>query len=124
MTTMRPNPDSTTDLTFYWRVDPNPASRMGIFVKLEPSKGDPAKDSMAADHVTFSDVMPMDRAPPGKIIRDVVRLSVPFDAGGKDWTIYTGVWNVLGNGRRRTIADGNGQKVDDNRVNLGTFTVP
>ncbi|MEO8799059.1 MAG: hypothetical protein ABI551_14310, partial [Polyangiaceae bacterium] len=124
MTTTRPGADSTTDLTFYWKVDPNPATRMGIFVKLEPSKGDPAKDSMAADHVNFSDVMPIDRAPPGKIIRDVVRLSVPYDAGGKDWTVYAGVWNVLGNGRRRSIIEANGQNTEDNRVKLGTFTVP
>ena len=124
MSTTRPAAESTTDLTFYWRVSADVKPRMGVFLKLEPNKGDLDKDSIIGDHVMFSDVMPIESAPQEKIIRDVVRLTVPANARGKDWTIYTGIWNVLSNGRRRAVQDSAGQKVDDNRVNLGTFTVP
>lgn len=124
MSTSRPTAETTTNLSFYWRVGSDVKPRMGIFVKLEPSKGDVGKDSIIADHVMFSDVLPIESAPQGTIIRDVVRLTVPFDARGKDWTIYAGVWNVLGNGKRRAVVDANGLKVDENRVELEKFTVP
>lgn len=124
MSTTRPAAESTTDLTFYWRVAPDVKPRMGVFLKIEPNKGDLDKDSIIGDHVMFSDVMPIEDAPPGKIIRDVVRLTIPSNARGKDWSIHAGIWNVLGNGRRRAVQDAAGQKVDDNRVDLGTFTVP
>jgi hypothetical protein len=124
MSTARPTTESNLEIEFDWKVDPDVKPRMGIFVHLVPSKGDPGKDQIAADHVLLSDIVEFEQAPPNKTIRDIVNVTIPFDAGGKDWTVYVGIWNVRGNGKRRPVTDAGGSTVDDNRVELGKFTVP
>jgi hypothetical protein len=120
----RPTTESNLEIEFDWKVDPDVNPRMGIFVHLVPSKGDPGKDQIAADHVLLSDIVALEQAPPNKTIRDIVNVTIPFDAGGKDWTVYVGVWNVRGNGKRRAVTDAGGITVEDNRVELGKFSVP
>jgi hypothetical protein len=124
MSSAKPTTESNLEIEFDWKVDPDVKPRMGIFVHLVPSKGDPAKDQIAADHVLLSDIVEFEQAPANKTIRDIVNVTIPFDAGGKDWTVYVGIWNVRGNGKRRAVTDAGGATVDDNRVELGKFTVP
>jgi hypothetical protein len=124
MSNARPTTESNLEIEFDWKVDPDVKPLMGVFVHLVPSKGDPGKDQIAADHVLLSDIVAFEQAPPGKTIRDIVNVTIPFDAGGKDWTVYVGIWNVRGNGKRRPVVDAGGSTIDENRAELGKFTVP
>ncbi|MEO7113935.1 MAG: hypothetical protein ABI183_26070, partial [Polyangiaceae bacterium] len=47
MSTARPTTESNLEIEFDWKVDPDVKPRMGIFVHLVPSKGDPGKDQIA-----------------------------------------------------------------------------
>jgi len=98
---------------------------MGVFVHVVPSSG---KD-LRADHVMISDLLEIEKAPPGKTLRDIVQMTVPSDGSGKTWTVYAGLWRVRGDGSGSPCFHaGSTQdkqvRVKDDRLELGTFTVP
>jgi hypothetical protein len=115
-----PAAESVLRLELDWKVDPNVDPKTGIFVHLIPSNG----EDLRADHVMVSDVLELEHAPPGKILRDVVEITIPHDAGGKMWTVYAGVWRVRGNGKRVPIDVPGTSRVADDRVQIGSFFVP
>jgi hypothetical protein len=116
----QPAPESVLTLELDWKVDPNVDPKTGIFVHLVPSSG----EDLRADHVMVSDVLELEHAPPGKILRDVVEITIPHDAGGKMWTVYAGLWRVRGNGKRVPIDVSGTSRVADDRVQIGSFYVP
>lgn len=116
----RPRPESVLTVELDWTVTKDVEKRLGIFVHLVPSSG----DEVRADHVMVSDVLELEKAPPGKILRDVLQITIPHDAGGKTWTVYAGIWRVRGNGKRVPVIRPGETDVSDDRVQLGTLTVP
>jgi hypothetical protein len=116
----QPAAESVLTVELDWKVDPGVDPKTGIFVHLVPSTG----EDLRADHVMVSDVLELENAPPGKILRDVVEITIPHDAGGKMWTVYAGLWRVRGNGKRVPIDQPGTSKVADDRVQIGSFYVP
>ncbi|HWL88715.1 MAG TPA: hypothetical protein VNO21_23090, partial [Polyangiaceae bacterium] len=120
ISSLDPAPESVVTFEFDWKVLPDVAPNMGFFVHIVPSSG---KD-LRADHVMVSDVLEIEKAPPGKTLRDVVEMTIPYDASKKTWTVYAGLWRVRGDGKRIDVVRPGTVKVGDNRLELGTFTVP
>jgi hypothetical protein len=120
MSSTSPRAESTLTMELDWKVTADVDKRLGIFVHLIPSSG----EDVRADHVMFSDVLEIEKAPPGKTLRDVVQLTVPHDAGGKTWTVYAGIWRVRGNGKRVPVTTPGTATASDDRVELGKFYVP
>jgi len=134
LSTPRPAPESTLTVELDWKIDPGVDPKLGIFVHLVPSAG----EDLRADHVMLSDVLEIERAPTGVILRDQAQVTIPYDAGGKSWTVYAGLWRVRGNGKRIAVIDQGSAPVEppkkpepnakpsntENRVQVGTFSVP
>ena len=120
MTPAVPTPESVMTFEFDWKVSPDVESKMGFFVHVVPESG----DDLRADHVMISDVLEIEKAPPGKTLRDVIQMTVPYNASGKVWTVHAGLWRVRGNGKRVEVLQSGAATVRDNRLTLGTFTVP
>ncbi|WP_394836140.1 hypothetical protein LVJ94_04440 [Pendulispora rubella] len=120
MTPTTPAAESVVTMEFDWKVAPDVESKMGFFVHLVPSSG----NDLRADHVMVSDALEIEKAPPGKTLRDIMQMSVPYDAGGKTWKVYAGLWRVRGDGKRIPVIRTGTATVSDNRLDLGSFTVP
>lgn len=120
LSTTTPAPESNLIVEFDWKVTPDVDPKMGVFVHLVPSQG----DDLRADHVMFSDVLEIEKAPPGKTIRDVSQVTIPHDASGKRWTVYVGLWRVRGNGKRVHVEDHGTVHEDEDRLEVGNFYVP
>ncbi|WP_394825942.1 hypothetical protein [Pendulispora albinea] len=118
-------PESVVTLELDWRVSPDVGSKMGVFVHVLPASGggSGSNEELRADHVMISDVLAFEKAPPGKTLRDVVQMTIPYDAARRTWTVHVGLWRVRGNGKRIFVVDPGKSKVDDHRLELGTFTV-
>ncbi|WP_394846566.1 hypothetical protein LZC95_03770 [Pendulispora brunnea] len=120
MTPATPAAESVVTMEFDWKVSPDVESKMGFFVHVVPSSG----NDLRADHVMISDALEIEKAPPGKTLRDIVQLTVPYDGGGKTWRVYAGLWRVRGDGKRIPIIRTGTATASDNRLDLGSFTVP
>ena len=112
-------PEETLTVDLYWRVGPKVDPKLGIFVHLEPNEG----EEIRADHVMFSEAVEPERAPVGKIIHDVVQITLPHDVAGKRYRVFTGVWRVRGDTKRIAVTNEGKGLVDKNRVELGGFEV-
>ncbi len=115
-----PAAESVLTIELDWKADAEVESGMGVFVHLVPTSG----EDLRADHVMLSDVLEIEKAPPGKILRDIGDITIPFDAGGKQWTVWVGLWRVRKNGKRVSIEDKGSAFVAEDRVQIGTFYVP
>ncbi|MBP9114554.1 MAG: hypothetical protein KBF88_17185, partial [Polyangiaceae bacterium] len=104
-------------LEIFWRVGPNVEKKLGIFVHIVPSEG----EDLRADHPTVSDVLAFEKAPQGKILRDVMEISMPPEGRTKSWTAYVGLWRVQRGGSRVRIEKTDGATVDANRVQITGF---
>jgi hypothetical protein len=91
----------------------------GIFVHLEPSKG----DGMNGDHALVSSVLDLEDAPPGKTLRDVLPVHVPEDSSGKRWKIWVGLWLVRRGGKRVPVVESGHAIVNGDRILAGSFLV-
>ena len=97
-----------------WKLTQRPPRGVGIFIHLEPEGL--ARESY--DHVLLSGTVPLDRAPLGQTLRDVVRLDAPPRFRGRKWRVYTGLWEVLGTGRRLAVEDPRGLPERENRLEV------
>ena len=95
-----------------WVVPQKSAKTLGIFVHLEPEGG----KSISADHPMISGVLAFEDLPPGKTGRDVVMISVPPEARGKEISIWAGVWALRGDGARMQVLSKTAHRVDSNRL--------
>ena len=108
---------------------------MGVFMHIDATPNSPKKLSdeqqkeedksnhLNGDHATFSGVIDPDHVPPGKIVRDIVELSVPEDAADKQWKVYMGLWMLKGRGERIKVNGTGSMVVEDDRVLVATFDV-
>ncbi len=120
LSSAKPAAESALTIELDWKADAQVEPGMGVFVHLVPTSG----EDLRADHVMLSDVLEIEKAPPGKILRDIGEITIPFDAGGKQWTVWAGLWRVRKNGKRVSIEDNGSAAVADDRVQIGTFYVP
>ncbi|WP_224372672.1 hypothetical protein [Hyalangium versicolor] len=110
--------EHTVRLELDWRTEAEVAPKLGIFMHLEPDSGSRTN----ADHAMFSDVMLIEDAPPGKIVRDIQLISVPPDHRGKTWRIWVGLWELRGDGSRKRLLKSSVPMSED-RVLAGTVQV-
>ncbi len=114
---VNPTPGETIVLELDWRRDAKIASGLGVFVHIEPSKG----DGISGDHVLLSSALDPDDAPPNRILRDLLPISVPQDARGKTWKVWVGLWLVRRGGERVHLLDRGRGVTDGDRILAGTF---
>jgi len=116
-----PNPHAgeTIHLELDWRREATIGPGRGVFVHIEPSEG----KKITGDHVQLSQVLSFEGAPPGKILRDILPITLPDDAGGKTWKIWVGLWRIQRGGGRVPVVDRGSAEVGDNRVLAGVVVV-
>lgn len=107
------------NIELYWRVGPDVPTGLGVFLHIEPSQG----DRITGDHATVSGVLELDKAPRGKVLRDVLELTLPDDARGKTWTIWGGLWKQRGRGERMHVLDRGALEVFEDRLLVNRFIV-
>jgi hypothetical protein len=86
---------------------------------IVPSAG----KAMNGDHVLLSQVLDLEDAPSGKILRDVMPLWVPVDGGGKMWKVRVGLWRVRHGGTRVPVVESGHAIVDQDAVIAVAFDV-
>ena len=102
-----------------WRRGAQAPEGLGIFVHIEPSSG----DAIDGDHVLLSSVLDFGDAPEGRTLRDLVPISIPEDAAGKEWKVWVGLWRVRSGGERVKVLSPGNARVDDGRVLAATLTI-
>jgi hypothetical protein len=115
----KPHAGDTIDLELDWRRDATIAAGRGVFVHIEPNEG----KKIGGDHVQLSQVLSFDAAPPGKIVRDILPITMPDDSTGKTWKIWVGLWRIQRGGGRVPVDDRGSADVEDNRVLAGVVEV-
>jgi hypothetical protein len=112
-------PDDTQYIELDWKTEPGAERGLGIFMHLAPSEG----IEQRGDHVLLSSTLDLEDAPPGKILRDVVPLSIGEEARNKKWTVWVGLWRARRDGSRVKVSEVVGGEVADDRVNVGRYEV-
>jgi hypothetical protein len=115
----RAGPGETIVLELDWRREAKTDPDLGVFVHIEPPHG----DTLNGDHVELSQTLIIDAAPPGKVLRDLLPITLPADAPRKDWKIYAGLWRVRGGGERVRVVETGSASVERDRVAVATFVV-
>ena len=110
---------STVVLELDWMREASLEAGLGIFVHIDPSKG----DALSGDHVELSQTLLLDAAPPGKILRDLLPITLPKDAGKKEWKVSVGLWRVLRGGSRVRIVQRGSATVAGDQVVITSFDV-
>jgi hypothetical protein len=108
-----------TILEIDWRVGERVPSGVGVFVHIQPEVG----DRMTADHATVSGVLELEQAPKGKILRDVLELSVPDTLSGKSIQVWAGLWLQRGRGTRLQVTSRGSLEARDHRLLIFTLKV-
>lgn len=132
--TTSPRPGSTMIIELDWRARPPTQKGMGVFMHIDATPNVPKLDDAGApiddkenhlngDHPTFSGVIDPDHVPEGKIVRDIVELTVPEDAANKQWKVWMGLWMLKGRGERIKVNGTGSMIVEDDRVLVATFDV-
>ena len=106
------------DFELDWRLDHPAPPGLGIFVHMEPDKG----DTVNVDHVGVATVAPLEALPPNMTLRDVLP-GIAIESG-KTYKIYAGVWRARRGGDRLRVIDKGNATVDDNRVLVATIHAP
>jgi hypothetical protein len=114
-----PAAGETTHLELDWRRDPAIDEGLGIFVHIEPTKG----DRLNGDHFDLSQALSFEAAPPGKLLRDIVPITMPADSSGKRWKIWVGLWRLRRGGGRVPVIRNGSAIVDGNRILAGVVDV-
>lgn len=128
-----PTAGSTITLELDWRARAPVTPGMGVWMRLEtPGVGGTKEEVLNGDHPRLSGLVDLDyaaRVSKGKILRDVVELSVPHDGAGKTWKVWAGLWMLKGRGERVEVReqapphDPRALEVVDHRVLVATLTV-
>jgi hypothetical protein len=102
-----------------WRVGANVPSGVGVFAHIEPE----GSDRMMADHATISGVLELEHAPKGKILRDIIELSVADTYSGKSIKVWAGLWLQRGRGTRLRVTSHGTLEERENRLLITTLKV-
>ncbi len=109
----------TVVLELDWVREANVDPGLGVFVHFEPSTG----DGFNGDHVELSQTLLVEAAPPNKLLRDLLPITFPTDAGQKQWKIFVGLWRIQRGGARVHVTDPGHSSVDDDRIAIATIDV-
>jgi len=114
-----PNPAAGTDITIEldWRRGAEIPRGVGVFVHIEPSKG----DTLNADHVLLSGQLDFDDAPSFATLRDVFPVHVPADSKGKVWKIWAGLWKVRDGATRLRVVDAGSATVVSDSILVASY---
>jgi hypothetical protein len=112
-------PGDTQYIELDWKTEPGAERGLGIFVHLAPSEG----TEQRGDHVLLSSTLDLEDAPPGKLLRDIVPLSIGEEARNKTWTVWVGLWRARRDGSRVRVGDAVKAEIADDRVNVGRYEV-
>jgi hypothetical protein len=112
--------DDRVRLELDWSHGPNVNRRLGFFVHIEPG----GLKRITADHLQLSDTLFLEEGPAGRVLRDIMLVDVPASKRGEPWNVWVGVWEMRGSGERLHVSDANGATVKDERVFVGTLTLP
>jgi len=103
-----------------WRKTTDIERGVGVFIHIEPDGG----DALNVDHVRISMAAPLDDLPLGATLRDVVPpIDIERPKAPKSYVVYAGLWRARGDGSRLRALEAN-PLVTDNRVRIGSVTVP
>lgn len=114
-----PHPGDTIVLELDWIREPKVDPGLGVFVHIDPSSGDP----LNGDHVELSQTLLIDAAPAGKILRDLLPITLPTDSAKKEWTITVGLWRIQRGGKRVPITEPGNATVEDDQITVARFEV-
>lgn len=114
-----PVPGGKAIIEIDWRVGANVPSGVGVFMHIEPE----GSDRTMADHATISGVLELEKAPKGKILRDIIEYTVPDVSAGKSIKVYAGLWIQRGRGTRLRVTDHGSLDERDSRLLITTLKV-
>jgi hypothetical protein len=114
-----PRAGQTVVLDVEWRREAKITSGLGVWVHIEPSEG----DTLNGDHAGLSQTLLFDDAPPDKLLRDLLPITLPQSAGGKHWKIWVGLWRVQRGGARMHLLDAGSAIADGDGVLAAEFDV-
>jgi hypothetical protein len=114
-----PEAGGTVHLELDWRRDAVIDEGLGIFVHVEPNKG----DTLNGDHFDLSQALSFEKAPPGKVLRDIVPITLPADSSKKTWKIWVGLWRLQRGGARVPVLKPGSAIVEHDRILAGQMEV-
>jgi len=103
-------------VTLYWKVTGDVPRGVVVFAHVQPEQG----AFINRDHDTISSTLDFADAPRGKLLRDVMAVTIP--ARGR-WVVWTGLWLPKHDGSRVPIESTGEAKVVDGRVAAVEFSV-
>ena len=112
--------DGRVRLELDWSRGSSANPLLGVFVHIEPG----TLKRITADHLKISDGLYLEEVPLGKVGCDIRLIDVPSSKRGQSWNVWVGLWEMRGNGERMVISEPNGMTVAENRVLVGTLSVP
>jgi hypothetical protein len=115
----RPRAGQQITLEVDWRRGPRVRKGLGVFLHIEPSKG----EALTGDHVLLSSVLDLDDAPPDRTLRDLLPVHLPDDAKGTHWKVWLGLWRIRGAGERMHVEEAGSALVQDDRILAAEFDV-
>jgi hypothetical protein len=75
-----------------------------------------------SDHAVVSSSLYFSDAPRGTLLRDAFSLVIAPHSG--PWKVYVGLWNATGDGSRLRIRQAASAETADDRVMVGSFSMP
>lgn len=106
------------DFELDWKLDHQAPDGLGIFVHMEPDKG----DTVNIDHVAIATLATFETLPPHMTLRDELP-GVAIESG-KTYKIWAGVWRARRGGDRLHVIDKGSATVEDDRVLVATIRAP
>ena len=106
------------DFELDWRLERPAPAGLGIFVHMEPDKG----DTVNVDHVALATAAPFEALPTNMTLRDELP-GVAIEPG-KTYKIWAGVWRARQGGARLHVVDKGSATVEDDRILVATLRAP
>ncbi len=115
-----PDPEGLVRMVLYWRVTGPVPRSAGIFVHLPGPEGSKRKN---ADHAVVGGTFFFRDAPRDTVLRDAFWVSTKDWEAGK-WEVLVGLWHAGGDASRIGAKGAGGKALPEDRVSVGSFTVP
>ncbi|MGH7298731.1 MAG: hypothetical protein ACRELB_27570, partial [Polyangiaceae bacterium] len=113
--------EPTLSVELDWKLASHVERGLGVFIHVE---GD-GMDTLNIDHVRISGAAPLESLPLDVTLRDVVPpIAVPVPKKKTEIHVYVGLWRARGDGKRLHVLDSAGAVINDDRIQVATFTLP
>jgi hypothetical protein len=104
-----------------WKLGSHVERGLGVFIHIEGKD----METLNIDHVRISGAAPLESLPLDVTLRDVVPpIAVPLPKRKTEIKVFVGLWRARGDGKRLHVVDAAGATVDDDRIQVATFTLP